>query len=1130
MGKMVRVISVHHFASQDIQTCEEPVAVTSAPPNRILVALSQHLVEVRDLAAGGDVIFTFPTVDRVHQMLHCRTGNYVATLEKKQSRQGRESMYARIYANWDVISDCNKPGMQPMRARIAGRVTPSSMQSSVAGLEMIELPVKMSPSVITCCQATGSILLSSENILMMFNFCVRTHDISHLKFIDFEESCTNFTINFVPMKLALCNNIVVAMGKECLHVFQVGGPKQEVKHVQKTKKDALPTSDKKDSKKSDSIHVDWNELLQTQNCIKTLNNASYRPQDSKLHPNSYPLVALFPSIAADREVGSGVMHRNSPFQVAPPDMTVNVVNTSPTPLKSEDYQIFNMLQIRLASLPLGGSVQEDFHCLQILPLYIREDTQHAVNLLCLVTTQQEGYLYHFALPVSPDRTPLQQAACVTVYPFTAPASCVALEPYVLHVFTDTGLETYTLRAGYQLAQRVDTLDNIIKACPSFNEPVCLVGLRPFFGVEHLLVTESYLALLACSEGSSASSQDSHSNSWTLYSLRLPTPATLYSDMIAVGSLHRWTSPTTYYHLLNEGHIILRSALDMGQQFDKETILQQYKESCCLLGDYYITSENEDEWKFAMPYYTMSNLTPIEVVDRVKNIDIPAEALSPNQVKSDRYVPGLMSYLKTYLLRMDCTSGDTLFSPAVPSFAHTLLDLFEEHDPGQVSTLVLRSSLLREYATDRVLSIMKKQLSTRPEPEASDALALVLLCIQKGSPEQACAVLDSLSSDQLSDILTVNYQLIIESGKISGNTVKSRGCSFTELSSVLIETKPDVVAQVLFNLVAATEGALTLQQVLQVFLEYLPSRISIAGSATSLVVQDFLERYFLWFYKNLPEPVYDPPTVEALKILVRSYLSNLQCSDTSYSKSRPMKQATVTKSHLSKKNVGDQTIPVSSNQASEKSGPVLFLDLRSKFLDKMPPFAADLCKRLVSPHEIEKEDVEKYGNQIKESLIKLQSLLCSKKLPKECIVEVYQFLHTHPQLLGNLSLQVLCVTTKEATTILLDFCPQALLQYSKDRYKGETEWKHLLSILQKKVQLLPEEGLMKPFYMQVQRDVLMYLAQNIPLDDFCHILPSGGSSDESYQSYIRTCQQVGHANHIQALIMATGQQLLTTLNL
>lgn len=72
---MVRVISVHHFVRQDIHTCEDPVAATTAAPNYLLLALPQHVVEVRDLSKGGDVVFSFPTVDQAHQMLHCCHGN-----------------------------------------------------------------------------------------------------------------------------------------------------------------------------------------------------------------------------------------------------------------------------------------------------------------------------------------------------------------------------------------------------------------------------------------------------------------------------------------------------------------------------------------------------------------------------------------------------------------------------------------------------------------------------------------------------------------------------------------------------------------------------------------------------------------------------------------------------------------------------------------------------------------------------------------------------------------------------------------------------------------------------------------------------------------------------------------------
>lgn len=47
-------------------------------------------------------------------------------------------------------SECGM--VQPMRARIAGRVTPTTNQSELGSLEMIEIPIKRNPNLIECCQ------------------------------------------------------------------------------------------------------------------------------------------------------------------------------------------------------------------------------------------------------------------------------------------------------------------------------------------------------------------------------------------------------------------------------------------------------------------------------------------------------------------------------------------------------------------------------------------------------------------------------------------------------------------------------------------------------------------------------------------------------------------------------------------------------------------------------------------------------------------------------------------------------------------------------------------------------------------------------------------------------------------
>ena len=50
--------------------------------------------------------------------------------------------------------------------------------------------------------------------------------------------------------------------------------------------------------------------------------------------------------------------------------------------------------------------------------------------------------------------------CVSVYPFTAPVHKILMEEYLLHVVTETGLESYTLRTGHHLCRHLETIDDI----------------------------------------------------------------------------------------------------------------------------------------------------------------------------------------------------------------------------------------------------------------------------------------------------------------------------------------------------------------------------------------------------------------------------------------------------------------------------------------------------------------------------------------------------------------------------------------------------------------------------------------------------------------------------------------------
>lgn len=270
---MVRVVSVHHFAGQSVRTAEQPTAAAVAPPSRLLLALPSHRVEVRDLRDDGEVTHSFPTVDEVTQIAHCSNGDYVLTLESKFNRQNRDVGFVRVYVNWDGVATMQQSKMtsggvslgerrtkyrpffhpailgasecgmvQPMRARIAGRVTPTTNQSELGNLEMIEVPTRRNPLAVDCCQVStrrfsefvvrstfiifqisGNILILANKSLVIYGFRIKIHDISKLRFVDFEEMPLGIELSFRPTQISICENYIACINNSTMHMFRIVG-------------------------------------------------------------------------------------------------------------------------------------------------------------------------------------------------------------------------------------------------------------------------------------------------------------------------------------------------------------------------------------------------------------------------------------------------------------------------------------------------------------------------------------------------------------------------------------------------------------------------------------------------------------------------------------------------------------------------------------------------------------------------------------------------------------------------------------------------------------------------------------------------------------------------------------------
>ena len=254
---------------------------------------------------------------------------------------------------------------------------------------------------------------------------------------------------------------------------------------------------------------------------------------------------------------------------------------------------------------------------------------HLMSVSLMFTSVNEGYLYHIPGHVRRQGKGIGVTKIGT-YPFTCPVLDLVLEPSLLHALTETGLETYTLKSGYHTVREAELVDDKYNTCPPVSTPLCLIGLRPFMDVRSLLLAHSRLVLVTEPQG--VTSDDL----WTVYSLHLPSHLDLYRDMLAVADMNV-AAPHGFLQLLCEAHIIVRTWLHrltwlrvmappgvVVTQEEVTEVTRSFEESCIKLAEHYITSRRSKEYKLAIPFFRMSKLPLMDVLNRL-NIETPVPA-------------------------------------------------------------------------------------------------------------------------------------------------------------------------------------------------------------------------------------------------------------------------------------------------------------------------------------------------------------------------------------------------------------------------------------------------------------------------------------------------------------------------
>ncbi|VVC40499.1 Hypothetical protein CINCED_3A003779 [Cinara cedri] len=1045
---MVRVITAYNFEGQKVDTCADPVAFTSAPPNRLLIALAYHAIEVRDLSEEPKPTYTIPTVDQVIQLSYCTSGNYIVTLETKQKRSGDDLLYVRVYCNWEQCSQ----GTPPLRARIAGRVTPTGSQIGDNALDMIEIPVKFTTvNSFACCQETGNIIIASKCTLSIFRMVIKTHDISRLRFLDFDTWPMVMDLKFNVCDLQMEQDIVAVFGEQIIQVFQILKDTKKIldwTSAPNITKSSYIQEDLEQPEISPSGPINLNQLLKSK-------NDSYLKQ--LVNPKCFPIMVVTPgfddSALVDQE-------ENAPFNIVSLPININETEANDPWSEPIHWKVKMLLQLKLNISRCHGA-NERIKTVLLHLVYKRHETSKALEwtfprfrteiynqlvcINCLISLKEEAFVFHSFVVHEKNEVKMTPTQCITVYNFTSPVVNIFMDRSVLHVLTTTSLETYTIRLFPSSSPSPSQI---------LSERVTLIGHKPFLGIVDMVLLENKLVIFT----SANSNQDNKlNNSWTLYMLILPSPSNICKVLTFKARISRFKTPNKYIHLIKE-------ALNISDIVENYTYRgcgsarlcnNDFKKFCCLVADHYFLFE-KDGWEWSYKLYEKANLLPIDVFIRMKQVE--------DLYKRVKRIVNTTSAIKFYIRSWIHDHGEQV---DLKTLMYGIKMAEKSCDLLYVAELVLAEESIRKLPLNNAIKHIKDNLEASYEWKG--ALTFALLFLYSVSNIETKDVSDIYNEgDEVSNKSFVQFCITYS------NLLIEQDSSFSDFSLILMQEAPILIAHGFAEIVSSSQS-IKLRKVIQAFQKYIGSHMY--STNVTEVFKRFLELHFSRSYKHDKKPDLNKKYVcDAIKILFRQYLTDL---------TRPTTENCVQTNSRDWKNIYNSQIP--------------------SYIQMLPCY-----------------------NSNNENLIKLQSLFYTNWLTKDFIEDIKQFL----PLLNKppLSLEIMALAnTMKTIEILVEKCPQAVLKYSMDCLKSTSEWKHLIHLLEKKTKSDVDN---QSKYHEVLHDMLEFLSHTMCVEEFCSVIPVESSktiSPNEYQPYIITCQKINQADQIKSMVMATGQQLLASLN-
>ncbi|XP_055911896.1 uncharacterized protein LOC129945939 [Eupeodes corollae] len=636
---MVKVVQAYNFPKQSTYSVfGEILAATLIGADRIAVSSAGHFVEIYDIGDTKTTTlsmdadsrrepsppkYSLPTVGEVVDLIYNDAGKYLVTLEKDNINcplygEG-DKMFVRVYPNFWKFPE-EKLIDYPITIRIASMTTPKL--PLVDSLDLIELPLRNPPEMIECCQSSGNIIVASKDRLSLYEYMTCTHETHRFTYVDFLPFKFFVSLNFVPLKISLCENVIACLNKMFVVAFKIvdivamdadedADSNSNASHLSKMSGGQSSNNSFETDSLETCSRIGFNGTPVDFNVARIVNSACGREFEMELksqweqEDTNTRDINIVPTRASDIKIKL-ISEAKA--------MNVAQISTSNKDDFTVQYDIKKLLQLCMKSTEPSHRIMDILKCMDLKPIYQRmpenennENLGHAmvkdshptntrslksnmyqfcVGYSLLIATSVDGYLYQFC---AQGKWYNDNEKPIATYSFTAPVIKVHINDFVIHAITTESVETHTSRVGHKLfANRFEypTVSSMFpeESSPDIKASISVIGLCSFINVQFVCIARKSLVLISnslfgdveefggktkkrnvrssvkgLSGAMTRSSGQNVINEWTLYKLTIPSVGVVVDDLENIAIGYKTSSPHTFYELMEEAHVMLRQS-------------------------------------------------------------------------------------------------------------------------------------------------------------------------------------------------------------------------------------------------------------------------------------------------------------------------------------------------------------------------------------------------------------------------------------------------------------------------------------------------------------------------------------------------------------------------------------------